>query len=112
MVMSLCEGQLHRVLLVPCFADRDGTKMSKRLKNYTDPVVIVNQFGADAVRLYLIDSPVVRGDNLCFKDEGVRDVVKDVFLPWLNAYKFLIQNIQRLERVGVGRERVGRGGRV
>eukprot|EP00731_Ephydatia_muelleri_P007312 Em0003g1560a len=76
----------------------DGTKMSKRLKNYTDPVVIVNQFGADAVRLYLIDSPVVRGDNLCFKDEGVRDVVKDVFLPWLNAYKFLIQNIQRLER--------------
>ena len=93
-------GQLHHVLLVPCFADRDGTKMSKRLKNYTDPVVIVNQFGADAVRLYFIDSPVVRGDNLCFKDEGVRDVVKDVFLPWLNAYKFLIQNIQHLERVG------------
>lgn len=73
--------------------------MSKRLKNYTDPMVIVSKYGADAVRLYLINSPVVRGDNLCFKDEGVKEVVKDVFLPWLNAYKFLIQNVENFERV-------------
>ena len=50
-------------------------------------------------RLYLINSPVVRGDNLKFKEEGVRDILKDVFLPWYNAYRFLIQNIQRLPRV-------------
>ncbi len=50
-------------------------------------------------RLYLINSPVVRADNLRFKEEGVRDVVKDVFLPWFNAYRFLMQNVERLQRV-------------
>jgi len=52
-------------------------------------------------RLYLVNSPVVRADNLRFKEEGVRDVVKDVFLPWYNAYRFLMQNVERLQRVGV-----------
>lgn len=76
----------------------DGQKMSKRKKNYPDPMEVVNKFGADALRLYLINSPVVRAENLRFKEEGVRDVLKDVFLPWYNAYRFLVQNIDRLER--------------
>lgn len=50
-------------------------------------------------RLYLINSPVVRAENLRFKEEGVRDVLKDVFLPWYNAYRFLVQNVQRLQKV-------------
>lgn len=69
--------------------------MSKRLKNYPDPVDVVNQYGADALRLYLIDSPVVRGESIRFMESGVRDVVKVVFLPWYNAYRFLIQNVLR-----------------
>ena len=52
-----------------------------------------------ACRLYLINSPVVRAENLRFKEEGVRDVLKDVFLPWYNAYRFLVQNVQRLHQV-------------
>ncbi|XP_062923638.1 isoleucine--tRNA ligase, cytoplasmic [Mobula hypostoma] len=76
----------------------DGQKMSKRKKNYPDPVHVVNSYGADALRLYLINSPVVRAENLRFKEEGVRDVLKDVFLPWYNAYRFLIQNVQRLQK--------------
>ncbi|XP_028681086.2 isoleucine--tRNA ligase, cytoplasmic [Erpetoichthys calabaricus] len=76
----------------------DGQKMSKRKKNYPDPMQIVQNYGADALRLYLINSPVVRAENLRFKEEGVRDVLKDVFLPWYNAYRFLIQNIIRLEK--------------
>ncbi|XP_051165304.1 isoleucine--tRNA ligase, cytoplasmic [Leptopilina boulardi] len=76
----------------------DGQKMSKRKKNYPDPMEIVNKYGADALRLYLINSPVVRGENLRFKEEGVRDVIKDVFLPWYNAFRFLIQNIERYEK--------------
>nr|NVI69464.1 Isoleucyl-tRNA synthetase [Cucujiformia] len=60
----------------------DGQKMSKRKKNYPDPMEVVHKFGADALRLYLISSPVVRAENLRFKEEGVRDVIKDVFLPW------------------------------
>ena len=57
--------------------------MSKRKKNYPDPMEVVHKHGADALRLYLINSPVVRGENLRFKEEGVRDLLKDVFLPWL-----------------------------
>ncbi|XP_045932219.1 isoleucine--tRNA ligase, cytoplasmic [Micropterus dolomieu] len=76
----------------------DGQKMSKRKKNYPDPGLIVQNYGADALRLYLINSPVVRADNLRFKEEGVRDVLKDVFLPWYNAYRFLVQNVQRLQK--------------
>uniref|UniRef100_A0A8C1VKT8 isoleucine--tRNA ligase n=1 Tax=Cyprinus carpio TaxID=7962 RepID=A0A8C1VKT8_CYPCA len=67
-------------------------KMSKQKKNYPDPGLIVQNHGADALRLYLISSPVVRAENLRFKEEGVRDVLKDVFLPWYNAYRFLVQN--------------------
>uniref|UniRef100_A0A674MS89 Isoleucine--tRNA ligase, cytoplasmic n=1 Tax=Takifugu rubripes TaxID=31033 RepID=A0A674MS89_TAKRU len=76
----------------------DGQKMSKRKKNYPDPGLIVQNYGADALRLYLINSPVVRAENLRFKEEGVRDVLKDVFLPWYNAYRFLVQNVQRLQK--------------
>ena len=49
-------------------------------------------------RLYLVNSPSVRAENLKFKADGVRDVLKDVFLPWFNAYRFLMQNVERLER--------------
>ncbi|XP_059505809.1 isoleucine--tRNA ligase, cytoplasmic isoform X2 [Stegostoma tigrinum] len=76
----------------------DGQKMSKRKKNYPDPMHVVNSYGADALRLYLINSPVVRAENLRFKEEGVRDILKDVFLPWYNAYRFLVQNVQRLHK--------------
>ncbi|XP_076628378.1 isoleucyl-tRNA synthetase isoform X2 [Colletes latitarsis] len=76
----------------------DGQKMSKRKKNYPDPIQIVDKYGADALRLYLINSPVVRAENLRFKEEGVRDVIKDIFLPWYNAFRFLLQNIERFER--------------
>ena len=50
-------------------------------------------------RLYLINSPVVRAESLKFQENGVRDVVKDVFLPWFNAYRFLIQSVFRLQQV-------------
>nr|CAB3255140.1 isoleucine--tRNA ligase, cytoplasmic [Phallusia mammillata] len=76
----------------------DGQKMSKRKKNYPDPMKVIHSFGADALRLYLINSPVVRAENLRFQENGVRDILKDVFLPWYNAYRFLVQNILRLEK--------------
>ncbi|ELT94742.1 hypothetical protein CAPTEDRAFT_226043 [Capitella teleta] len=74
----------------------DGQKMSKRKQNYPNPMDVVHKYGADAIRLYLINSPVVRAENLRFKEDGVKDVVKDVFLPWYNAFRFLMQNADRL----------------
>jgi len=66
----------------------DGRKMSKSLKNYPDPSNVLEEYGADALRAYLIDSPVVRGDNLRFSEDGVREVVRTVLLPFWNAYSF------------------------
>jgi len=76
----------------------DGKKMSKRLKNYTSPTIIVDKHGADALRLYLIDSPVVRAESLKFKDEGVEAVLRNLFLPWYNAFRFLFQNVERMQK--------------
>lgn len=78
----------------------DGKKMSKRLKNYPDPVDVVNKHGADALRLYLINSPVVRAEPLKFKEDGVKEIVKDVFLPWFNAYRFFVQNMKKFLKDG------------
>ena len=66
----------------------DGRKMSKSLKNYPDPNEVVQQYGADALRAYLINSPVVRAEPMRFQEQGVRDVVRAVVLPLWNAYSF------------------------
>ena len=75
----------------------DGKKMSKRLKNYPDPTLVINKYGADALRMYLINSPVVRAEELKFREAGVLGVVKEVFLPWYNATRFFLQNVERWE---------------
>merc|ERR1712194_553232 len=75
----------------------DGKKMSKRLKNYPDPNLIINKYGADALRMYLINSPVVRAEPLKFQEVGVKSVVKEVFMPWYNVFRFFTQNLQRWE---------------
>ncbi|EQK99547.1 hypothetical protein G6O67_005705 [Ophiocordyceps sinensis] len=66
----------------------DGKKMSKRLKNYPDPTLVMSKYGSDALRLYLINSPVVRAEPLRFKENGVKEVVQKVLLPLWNSFKF------------------------
>ena len=66
----------------------DGKKMSKRLRNYTPPDDLMEEFGADALRLYLINSGLVRAEEQRFTDAGVRDMVRRALLPWLNAFTF------------------------
>lgn len=77
----------------------DGRKMSKSLKNYTDPVQVINMFGADALRLFLLHSQVVKAEDLKFSDDGVRDVLKDILIPFWNSYSFFITyaNIDKFE---------------
>ncbi|KAG2214264.1 isoleucyl-tRNA synthetase [Mucor mucedo] len=76
----------------------DGKKMSKSLKNYPDPTLVIDKFGSDALRLYLINSPVVRAETLKFKEEGVKEVISKVFLPWYNAYKFFLTQTAVLKK--------------
>ena len=68
---------------------KDGTKMSKSKENFTPPDHLMETYGADALRLYLINSPLVRGEEQRFEDEGVREMVRRALLPWYNAFSFL-----------------------
>jgi len=64
----------------------DGKKMSKRLQNYPDPKGLIDSRGADAVRLYILSSPVVRGENLNFSEDGVAQVSTKVVGRLVNSY--------------------------
>tara|TARA_Y100000782_G_scaffold97334_1_gene110289 strand:- start:485282 stop:488446 length:3165 start_codon:yes stop_codon:yes gene_type:complete len=66
----------------------DGKKMSKRLKNYTAPDELMEEYGADAMRLYLINGGLVRAEEMRFADSGVKDMVRRALLPWQNSHKF------------------------
>ncbi len=67
----------------------DGKKMSKRLQNYTPPDILMEEYGADALRLYLINSGLVKAEEQRFTDSGVKEMVRRALLPWLNSFKFL-----------------------
>jgi len=77
----------------------DGKKMSKRLKNYPDPSLVMDNYGSDALRLYMISSPVVRAETLRFKESGVKEIVAKVLLPLWNSYKFFEQQVALLKKV-------------
>lgn len=68
----------------------DGKKMSKSLRNYTDPMEVMNKFGADALRIFLMNSAVIKAEDLCYSDEGVKEVLKSVIIPIWNAYGFFV----------------------
>ncbi|MBU4485453.1 MAG: isoleucine--tRNA ligase, partial [Candidatus Delongbacteria bacterium] len=68
----------------------DGTKMSKSKKNYPPVTEILDKYGADAMRMYLINSPAVRAENLRFSEAGITEVIKKVMLPLWNSYSFLV----------------------
>ena len=68
----------------------DGKKMSKSEKNFTDPRQVVEAHGADALRLFLMYSAVVKAEDLRFSEDGVKEVLKNVIIPLWNAYSFFV----------------------
>ncbi|MFA6897269.1 MAG: isoleucine--tRNA ligase [Patescibacteria group bacterium] len=72
----------------------DGQKMSKSLKNYPDPRLMLEKYGADALRYYLLTSPVIRAENLRFSEKGVDEVLKRFVLTLWNTYSFLVMNVE------------------
>ncbi|MGB8858931.1 MAG: isoleucine--tRNA ligase [Ilumatobacteraceae bacterium] len=67
----------------------DGQKMSKTLKNYPDPMMVFDNYGSDAMRWYLLSSPILRGTDLVVTEDGIRDTVRQVILPIWNSWYFL-----------------------
>jgi len=70
--------------------DDKGQKLSKRINNYTDPKILFDQYGADALRWFMMSSPVMRGQELYIDKEGkfIRDMVRLAIKPVWNAYNF------------------------
>ncbi|WP_419908855.1 isoleucine--tRNA ligase [Candidatus Poriferisodalis sp.] len=73
----------HGVLLAA-----DGNKLSKRLRNYTEPTDIFANQGSDALRWYLMATNIVRGGDTRISDDGIDDVARQVLIPIWNAYSF------------------------
>ncbi|WP_370440558.1 isoleucine--tRNA ligase [Kineococcus halophytocola] len=66
----------------------DGRKMSKSLRNYPDVSEVLDRDGSDAMRWFLMSSPVLRGGNLIVTEQGIRDSVRQVLLPLWNTFQF------------------------
>lgn len=66
----------------------DGRKMSKSLRNYPDVNEVFDRDGSDAMRWFLLSSPILRGGNLIVTEEGIRETVRQVLLPLWNTYYF------------------------
>lgn len=66
----------------------DGKKMSKSQNNYPDPVLIFDKYGADAMRYYMLSSPIVRSEPLSFTEKGVDEVIKKINNRLLNVVAF------------------------
>ena len=70
----------------------DGSKMSKSKRNYPDPNDLIERKGADAIRLFMINSAALKAEDLRFSEEGVKGIVKQVMLPLWNAVAFFVSN--------------------
>jgi isoleucyl-tRNA synthetase len=75
---------VHGVLLA-----KDGRKMSKRLRNFPEPTEIMDTYGADALRLYLMNHPVIDANDSRFDRQGVADMLRRLIIPVWNAFSFL-----------------------
>ncbi len=69
---------------------KDGQKMSKRLKNYPDPQEVIEKYGADALRLYLLSTPIVKAEDIRFQEKGVEQIFRQSILPFWNAHNFFV----------------------
>ncbi len=83
----------------PCFSNcvvhgtilaKDGKKLSKSSRNYTDPMLLMKQFGTDAFRLYLYQTNAMLVGDLLFDDNGIQDAYQQIILPYWNACNFFI----------------------
>jgi isoleucyl-tRNA synthetase len=68
----------------------DGRKMSKRLKNYPEPTEMLDAYGADALRLYLLDSPALKAEEMRMSETGIKESLRSVIIPLWNAYSFFV----------------------
>lgn len=87
-VILFDRAAFKNVLTTGTVVAADGEKISKSKQNYTDPLLLIDQYGADAVRLYMMGSPVMQAEDLRFRDEDVRDAHNRIIGLLWNTYTF------------------------
>jgi isoleucyl-tRNA synthetase len=85
------KSAIKNIIVSGLILAEDGKKMSKRLKNYPAPEYVMENYGADSLRMYLIDSPVVRAEEMKFSENGIKEILKSVIIPFWNAYNFFVE---------------------
>ena len=79
----------------------DGEKMSKSKNNFTDPMILINKYGVDALRFYLMSSPVMNSDDINFSDKNVEEAYKKIVLLSYNSLNFY-ENYRYKEKTKIG----------
>jgi isoleucyl-tRNA synthetase len=90
-VMSVAifnQPPFEHVLTTGTILAEDGSKMSKSKKNYPDPMILIDKYGVDSLRLYMMASPVMKSENLNFSEKEVADIRRKVFVIWWNVLGF------------------------
>ena len=80
----------HNCIVGGMLLAEDGRKLSKRLRNYPDPAKMLATYGADALRLYLLNSPAMKAEELRMSESGMSRSLRDVIIPLWNAYSFFV----------------------
>lgn len=88
-VMLFDEVPYKNVICSGVMFGTDGRKMSKSYGNYPDPKQTLEKFGGEAMRLYLMSTPIMTGGDIVWSDELLRDQVKDILIPIWNTYRYL-----------------------
>lgn len=86
--VSGSEPAFKNVIVNGIVLAEDGRKMSKRLKNYPEPEIVIEKYGADALRYYLVTSPVMAAESLNFSEAGVREMYSKLINTLYNVVEF------------------------
>lgn len=89
-VALLDKPPFKNVIVNGLVLSEDGKKMSKSEKNFTDPMLVIDKYGADALRLFLMNSSVLKAEDLKYSDSNVREEMKNFILPLWSAYSFFV----------------------
>ena len=83
-------NSFKNVITTGTIAGQDGRKMSKSLGNYTDPNVVLEKYSADALRFYLLSSPLMNAENINFSEEAIKDIQRKLLGTLWNSYSFFV----------------------
>ncbi|MEK6808108.1 MAG: class I tRNA ligase family protein, partial [Nanoarchaeota archaeon] len=78
------------VLVEGVMLGTDGRKMSKNYNNYPDPKEVIKKYGGDGLRIYLLGSPIMKGEDVNFSNDGVPEAVRGFLLILWNCYKYFV----------------------